>query len=244
MSDDEGTVSSAEPSGPDIGDMVIPATAPRPRHPTLKESAALLLREQILTGKLKPGAKIDQNGFAAALGMSKLPVREALIELAQEGLVVTTPRRGTFVAQLDRIDVKDHYWLAGCIVGHTASRAAVVLTEENLDELEDLHERFVASVDLSEMTYLDNAFHDMINRAGGSTRLRSFLRLLMRSLSIPTHFFEFFPGWSATAALHHRHILDALRERNPEKAAQLSESHLQETGKLAIQILEEWGYWA
>ena len=60
-------------------------------HPSLKDSAADYLREQILTGQLTPGTKIDQDEISDALGVSRLPVREALIELANEGLVDAVP---------------------------------------------------------------------------------------------------------------------------------------------------------
>src|SRR3989442_12482928 len=76
-------------------------------HPSLKDAAAAYLREQILTGQLTPGTKIDQDEISEALGMSRLPVREALIELAQESLIDAVPRRGAFGARLDPADIID-----------------------------------------------------------------------------------------------------------------------------------------
>ena len=67
--------------------------------------------------------------------MSRLPVREALIELAHESLIDAVPRRGAFVARLDRADIVDHYRIFGLIAGLAASRAATALTEER-----DAHE--------------------------------------------------------------------------------------------------------
>src|SRR5262249_54760191 len=116
-------------------------------HPSLKDSAAAYLREQILTGRLVPGAKGDQAEISEALGMSRLPVREALIELAHESLIDAVPRRGAFVARLDRADILDHYRIFGLIAGLAASRAATALTEAQLADLRDVHESFVAATD-------------------------------------------------------------------------------------------------
>ena len=63
-----------------------------------KEAAARAIRGLVFAGELRRGAKIDQDALADHLGMSKLPVREALISLAGEGIIETIPRRGAFVA--------------------------------------------------------------------------------------------------------------------------------------------------
>src|SRR6478609_11377442 len=104
-------------------------------HPSRKDAAAAYLREQILTGQLPPGTKIDQDEISEALGISRLPVREALIELAQESLIEAVPRRGAFVARLERADIVDHYRIFGLIAGLAGSRAATSLTHEELAHL-------------------------------------------------------------------------------------------------------------
>src|SRR5690348_2242004 len=116
-------------------------------HPSRKDAAAAYLREQILTGRLTPGTRVDQDEISEALGMSRLPVREALIELAHESLIDAVPRRGAFVAPLERTDILDHYRIFGLIAGLAASRAASALTDAQLVQLRGIHESFVASVD-------------------------------------------------------------------------------------------------
>ena len=101
-------------------------------HPSLKDTAAAYLREQILTGKLTPGHQGRPGRDQRGAGMSRLPVREALIELAQESLIDAVPRRGAFVARLERADIVDHYRIFGLIAGLAASRAATSLTDEQL----------------------------------------------------------------------------------------------------------------
>jgi DNA-binding GntR family transcriptional regulator len=210
-------------------------------HPSLKDSAADYLREQILTGRLTPGTKIDQDEISAALGISRLPVREALIELANEGLVDAVPRRGAFVASLERADIVDHYRVFGLVAGLAASRAATSLSDADLVELRAIHGSFTAATDADTQASWNHEFHRRINRAGGSRRLVSVLALLSRSL--PVRYFEFVPGWAETSAHDHARILTALEQRDAHEAQRLMEHHVTESGELAVGILQEMGYW-
>jgi DNA-binding GntR family transcriptional regulator len=210
-------------------------------HPSLKDTAAAYLREQILTGTLRPGTKVDQDEISVTLGMSRVPVREALIELAQESLIDAVPRRGAFVARLERADVVDHYRIFGLIAGLAGSRAATSLTDEQLAELRDIHESFVMATDPQEKSQWNHEFHKMINQAGGSRRLASVLRNLSRSL--PVRYFEFVPQWSDISARHHARILSALEAHDAHEAQRMLEHHVAESGDLAVEILGEMGYW-
>jgi DNA-binding GntR family transcriptional regulator len=210
-------------------------------HPSLKDTAAAYLREQILTGQLPPGTKIDQDEISEALGISRLPVREALIELAQESLIDAVPRRGAFVARLDRADIIDHYRIFGLIAGLAASRAATSLSDEQLARLRRIHESFVAATDPEGKAHWNHEFHRIINQAGGSRRLVSVLGLLSRSL--PVRYFEFVPNWADISASHHARILTALEAHDAHETQRMMEHHLAESGDLAVEILQEMGYW-
>jgi DNA-binding GntR family transcriptional regulator len=207
----------------------------------LKDAAAAYLREQILTGRLTPGTKVDQDEISEALGMSRLPVREALIELAHESLIDAVPRRGAFVARLERADIMDHYRIFALVAGLAASRAATSLTDEQLDELRAVHASFASATDSDAQARWNHEFHRLINRAGGSRRLVSVLALLSRSL--PVKYFEFVPNWAETSARHHARILTALEEHDAHEAQRLMEHHIAESGELAVEILQEMGYW-
>jgi hypothetical protein len=85
------------------------------------------LRDEILHLALKPGAKLDEMGLVRKFGISRTPVREALIRLASEGLVFLLPNRGAQVAPLDLVDIA-HFFealeLMQCAVNHWAAAAA------------------------------------------------------------------------------------------------------------------------
>lgn len=211
-------------------------------RPNLKDVVAHRLREMVFTGELRPGVKIDQERMATILGVSKLPVREALISLESEGLVESAPRRGSFVAPLTRDDVRDHYNIFGAVCGIAAERAAVTLTEPQLATLADLVDRMERSQFPEEQEALNFQFHRRVNLAGGGRRLRSVIRLL--SNSIPTRFFLFAPGWADEATHDHRRILAALEARQPEAARYAVEHHLRDSGDFAVKVLEQLDFWS
>jgi len=206
-----------------------------------KALVAERVRQDIFQGRLKPGQKIDQDGLAEQLGISKLPVREALILLENEGLVDNLPRRGSYVAALTPEDIKDHYQLIGLVSGLAARRAATVIKGETLDRLRDLLDQLNGTSDPSEQERLNNEFHRTINRVGGGRRLRSALRLFTNTM--PRHFFDFMSGWSETARLAHENIFTALKSGDPDAAERAVQEHMSWGADVAVENLRRVNFW-
>lgn len=210
----------------------------------LKEDVAAYIRERIFAGDLRPGMKLDQDGIAETLGISKLPVREALIVLEAEGLVDSLPRRGAFVARLTAEDIYDQYHIYSLLVAVATERAAARITDEELDELEELLERmdrWDARAPAEEQDALGEEFHRIIFRAGGSRRLNSVLRSL--SYGIPKRVYHQARGWTDVARKEHRDILDALRDRDGARAASAAVAHIESGAAHAVRMLKESGFW-
>ncbi len=216
----------------------VPRAAKRERF---AEEVATELRELILSGRLGSGERIDQDAVADSHGMSRLPVREALIALEQEGLVVNTPRRGAYVAQFSPEDVQDQYEVYGLVAGIAAARAAERLDAAELVELRKAHVQFVKAKGGVAQQRSNEAFHRIINRAA-SPRLRSLLGLLARSL--PSHHYMFDSTWSLLAADHHEQVLIAIERRDPVGARVAMTQHLVESGHQAVVALTSKGFWA
>jgi DNA-binding GntR family transcriptional regulator len=215
---------------------------PTRRSPAnFKVLVAERVRQDIFQGRLKPGQKIDQDRLAEDLGLSKLPVREALILLENEGLVDNFPRRGSFVAPLTPDDIRDHYQLIGLVSGLAARRAATVITDDTLDQLRYLLDQFDRTGDAVEQERLNDEFHRLINRAGGGRRLRSALRLFAKTM--PGHFYDFAIGWSDSAREAHENILAALKNRDPDAAERAVRDHMIWGADIAIANLRRIGFW-
>src|SRR5271170_7001855 len=87
------------------------------------EHIASHVRSLIFEGELRPGMRVPQDAIAQDLGVSRIPVREALIVLEREGWVTNEMHRGAFISALDEQAVHDHYELYGLICGFAANRA-------------------------------------------------------------------------------------------------------------------------
>jgi DNA-binding GntR family transcriptional regulator len=210
-------------------------------HPNLKDKAAAYLRNEILNGRLRPGEKIDQEQVADVLGISRLPVREALIELTQENLVDSVPRRGSFVARIDKDDIRDLYEIQGHVAGIAARRAATELTDDQLVALREIHGQFLDAKGSDDQGDISFAFYQLILDAGGSNRLRALLRRLYQSL--PVDYFELVPSWFDQTAGYHEELLVALEARDGAAAADAMHRFLEATGLLAVDLLAEHGLW-
>ena len=92
-------------------------------------AATELIREAILDGRLEPGQRLKEEELARQLGISRTPVREALLMLQVEGQVVATPNRGAVVRVHTADDLDDLYHLRALLEGHAARRAGARITE-------------------------------------------------------------------------------------------------------------------
>ncbi|MFF0492530.1 GntR family transcriptional regulator [Nocardia sp. NPDC004068] len=208
---------------------------------SLKQIALTEIRRRIFARELAPGARIDQEPLADEIGMSKIPVREALSALAAEGLVEMVPRRGAFVVPLSKADIEDHYWMLAHLSGRAAERAAENLSEESLAELERLIEQMETATDEQERARANFTFHSLINHAAESPRILAVLRTL--GSPIPLEFYESNTEMAPEADAEHRNLLEALRSRSGPRARAAMEDHFLRGAQKAIEILDAQGFW-
>src|SRR5271155_1915844 len=90
---------------------------------TVRAQAANELRDRILTGRLQPGDRLDLDQLTAEFGISRTPIREALLELSYEGLVEITPRSGMAVVGITPQDAVDNFAILAALVGKAAEMA-------------------------------------------------------------------------------------------------------------------------
>src|SRR5207253_6186016 len=114
-------------------------------------AATELIREAIVDGRLEPGRRLKEEELARELGISRTPVREALLVLQSEGLVAAEPNRGATVRSHDAEDLDDLYQLRALLEGYAARRAATRIAEEALGELAASCERLATLVDGGEL---------------------------------------------------------------------------------------------
>jgi DNA-binding GntR family transcriptional regulator len=166
------------------------------------------VRRLIFAGSLRPGDRIPLDALAEELGVSRLPVREALLGLARDGLVVMAPHQGAYVGPFDEDVVRDHFEIVGLVQGLAAVRVAARRDPALLARLEDVAERLDATADAQAAADLAVEFQRLVNTGGGSARQRSVLRALARML--PRGFFAGVAGSARSGREGTRRVLDAI----------------------------------
>lgn len=156
----------------------------RAARSTAVEQVAETLRWQIVDGVLRPGDKIPQEAISQDLGVSRIPVREALIQMERDGLVITRPNVGAFVAAFDEDVIRDHFEVVGHVQALAATRTAANADKELLRDLKALRDEVLAASDPVAVDELSVEYQRRVNRACGSQRIRSVLRGLSRILPV------------------------------------------------------------
>ncbi len=222
-------------------------------QPGLRERVAAELERAILLGMLAPGTRLVETELAARLGVSKTPVREALLALQQTGLVRVIPRRGAVVAGVTRSLIEELFALREVIEGYAVAQAFVHLTAADFAHLDHLVDRLVDAVrthpeDYHLISDRDLAIHEYVFARSENTLLLDIWRLLrarMRMVHAYTRLGRLgraeHAGQSGgdVAAVdpvvaQHRTYVAVLRQGNLERALEVTRQHLRTGRDLAL----------
>ena len=213
----------------------------------LGEETTRYLRDELLSGRYQAGERMGVQQLAETLGVSTMPVREALLTLANEGLLEVVARRGFRVAAIRLRDVEDAFRVHALVAGLLVEEAAPIITPAAIDELRNIQaaiqQAFHRGLDpralAGEVEELNFHFHRTINHVPDARRLRWFLRAATRY--VPRRFYETIPGWNEATRDRHGAIIEALETRNGARARKLMEEHVTEAGALVRRHLQARG---
>jgi DNA-binding GntR family transcriptional regulator len=200
---------------------------------TVRARAAGELRDRILTGRLRPGDRLDLEQITGEFGISRTPVREALLQLSFEGLVEVTPRSGITVIGITPADAVDNFAILATLAGKGAELATARCSPEELTELRRLAEAVHRDGDVVEANRL---FHRSINRAARSPRLLTYLRQAVRV--VPGNYFDVFPEQEERSRVEHSALLDTMERGDGPAARTLMEEHVLTAGEALAGWLE------
>jgi DNA-binding GntR family transcriptional regulator len=209
-------------------------------RPTSTQQVADYIRRQIFEGKLKIGERVPQDEIAADLGVSRVPVREAVIALDREGWVTIQPHRGAFVVGLDENSTRDHYELLGRVYGYGAHRAAERATPEQLAALTAVHRKLQAASDPHEFSELNLEFMRRLVGVAASRRVSSTVRLMAVNI-VPGDFFAGVPNAIRIHKRHLRSVMKALKAGDGESAEREVISMLRQEADLVVDLLTSRG---
>jgi DNA-binding GntR family transcriptional regulator len=204
-------------------------------------AATEVIREAILDGRLPPGRRLKEEELAQELGISRPPVREALLMLQAEGLVDAAPNRGATVRSHSVEDLTDLYQLRAVLEGYAARRAAARLSDEAIARLRESCDRFETLLrDEAEMHVLvkENLFfHQTILDGAGSERLGTMVRQVVELPLVYRSYSWYSREQRQISSHYHSQITRALEARDSERAELVMKEHIFEARDL---LLAHW----
>jgi DNA-binding GntR family transcriptional regulator len=200
---------------------------------TLAQVVARELRELIIDGSLPPGTVLRLLPLAKRLGVSMMPVRDALRLLEADKLVMIVPRRGAVVAEMSLDDAEEIYAVRVALEALCARHAAERLTQDDVTDIERLFGVMEAANhqdDLSALIEADHHFHERLYRTSGREQLiQNISELTARSQRYLPYLYR---SWQVDEDPFgaHRPLLEAIRAQDPALVERLTREHMEAAG--------------
>jgi len=190
----------------------------------LRQDVLPEVRKSILAGRLKPGAKINESHLATTLGVSRTPLREALLHLEREGLVRSDLRRGFSVEPLSGREVRETYPLLAALECHAVRTSAQFLAPL-LPALVRVNAQFRRARSARQALELDTRWHDILISPSNNSRLTSLVASLRRAIRRYELIYMSDTALLPTSAAQHDAILDAFRKHDMTTALEAIEAN-------------------
>jgi DNA-binding GntR family transcriptional regulator len=209
-------------------------------HPrTATEAVAARLRAEIQTGRQAPGTPLRQNDVAKRFGVSTTPVREAFALLAADGLVRIDRYRGAVVFMPTQDDLRGAYEIREALETLAIEKATPKLTEEKLDQLEDVLREMRATGDVERWMELNEQFHVGLYEAAGNERLSALIVSQRDACSMYIRMHVSHELQRDEMDQQHAEILAACRRRDVVRAREAARLHLEASMRQILRIIGE-----
>lgn len=191
------------------------------------------LKEEILAMQLAPGLPVDEVGLAERFGVSRSPVREALVRLASQGLVNTLPNKSTIIAPLNIEEFPQYMDALDLLQRATHRLAAELRTDEDLIKIDECQQQFTATVEAGDVVGMierNRAFHMTIANAARNPYLsKGYARLLDEGRRILRLYFRSYNDTlPPELVVEHTRIIEAIRAKDADLTEQLAHEHTTE----------------
>lgn len=192
-------------------------------YSSLSEHVYLHLRREMNNGNLTPGSTINIGKIAEELGISKTPLRDALIHLECEGFVTILPRRGVLVNKLSIDDVRKAYDAIGLIEAFIIRESIDKITPAHIEQLEEINQRMneeILSGDFTNLFESNLEFHNTYLEISDNDMLKKLiLPIKHRLYDFPRH--NFIPEWELRNGQEHAQFIECLRKKDGKAAAHI-----------------------
>ncbi|KQU94671.1 hypothetical protein ASD00_22490 [Ensifer sp. Root31] len=198
----------------------------------LSDQVATFLIRELIFGRLQPGQRINEAELARNLGISRNPIREAIRRLEERGLLISAPRRGTFVRTFSRKDIDEIFSFRVVVERFAIEQALPLMTDEDIDRISAFVDAMVSAADANnEVALVENdlAFHlEICKLSNNRQTLHAFMNIQAEVQMLITMAEQRFESLEA-AAVDHWPVVDALRTRDVPKACDAISDHIKDS---------------
>lgn len=221
---------------------------------SLKDKAYRHIRRKVMEGTLTPDMRLSNRALAGDMGMSFIPVREAINQLVSEGIVTERPGLGFFVANPGVGEIIEIYELREALELHAAAKAAETATSEEIGDLQEANRHLRTLVQQASMRQpaemeeslaeeiirADMLFHLSILKIAKNTRMMK----IVRDFQLVTRFYHrrrIYAGWERllTALDEHDQIVECIRNNEPERLRDLIHRHMTSGRDIMLRVYDQ-----
>jgi len=220
----------------------VPLQIPKLENQSLRDRVLDAIEQALVSGALKPEDRVVEAEIAREAGISRGPVREAIQQLVGEGILVSIPHRGTFVARWTERDVAETYSMRALLESYAASLAMTRMEQQESAELESIvKEMFLQAGEgnASAVLELDLHFHHRLYELSGHSMLGRMLGELRRRISMLVNFDASTTPDLVEYAQNHQMLLDALHTGDRDHVEHAFREHIISVGDTLIQRMTE-----
>jgi DNA-binding GntR family transcriptional regulator len=204
------------------------------RHKTIGEMVYDVIREAIVSGSFAPGERLRQEALAEAIGVSRIPVRSALIQLESEGLVRFQPRRGAVVTSLSPEQIRETYELRFILESHALRRSITTMTPERVEKLRKMAQQLDQLQEGSEFVDLRVDFYRELYDGENNPLLMKLIEDLRTSVG------RYLLGWRLAGNHHagHTAFVDHVAAGDVDGAVEELRAHLESVRIGLVRLIE------
>jgi DNA-binding GntR family transcriptional regulator len=200
------------------------------------------LSAAILSGELKQGEKLIENELCKKFGTSRSPIRESFRRLESEGLIIISPRKGTFVKKLCRTDIEEAFAVRGALEGLAAQLALPHLTVDDLRKMAELIRQMDLAIQRKEpLTFREAnlALHHMFINASKNKILHQTLKTLEKGvwLRISSVYYQSTSGFPLSNKMH-KAIFAAFKGKDQTRIRKLVETHIEDAKRRLLKFYD------
>jgi len=199
-----------------------------------------VLEKSIISGKIPPGRKLSEAGLAKSLGVSRVPVREALIRL-EELQLVRKKLHGREVARISPQDLRELFEIKALLESYAAAKGSKTRTSRIIKRLRQLVDRMdecLDPMDYLKLRKINHQFHNLLADSGGNRKLYEIYLNVAKHIRWTTHISLIRPGRPELSNKEHRQIYDAFEAGDDQRVQDLIRVHTYESCDRVTRSLE------